>query len=197
MSASATPATRRPRQCVGRILVRFALHAGPVLGLIAGMAHGADEWHSLGPNQIGAPFDRVAREVPLKCRDDAKSRVCRVSSRPASFDGVPAMRVEAIFELDRLQQVRVLLAIEHYESVLRSFSQRYGPGDDRSFQAIAGMGGEFTAGVTVWQAQALDMVLEQYAGKIDRSLLTYGAKQAMEEPLRKASSYARGARRDL
>lgn len=165
--------------------------------MIAGAAQGADAWHVLGPGQIGARFEDVSRAVPLQCRDDGATRICTVSADPAAFDGVPAMRIEAVFESGRLHQVGVLLAIEHYATVLRSLGARYGTGDDRSFQAIAGMGGEFPAGVTVWRAEAVSLVLEQYAGKIDRSLLTYGSAQAMDKLLRKTRSYPRGARRDL
>jgi hypothetical protein len=175
----------------------FALQAVAALGLIASPAQGADAWQALGPNRIGTLFKDVSGEVSLRCRDNVAARICSVSSKPATFDGVPVQRIEAVFESGRLQQVRVTLGTEHYEAVLRSFSARYGPGDDRSFQAIAGMGGDFTAGVTVGRAEAVSLVLEQYAGKIDRSLLTYGAVPMMDELLRKTRSYARGARRDL
>jgi len=41
------------------------------------------------------------------------------------------------------------------------------------------------------------VVLEQYAGKIDRTVLSYGSESAMAEVVRKVTSYPRGVRRDL
>ncbi len=182
---------------MARPCARFALCGAWVLAVVAGPAQGADAWHALGPERIGARFEDISRAVPLQCRDEGATRVCTVTLSPAVFDEVPAMRIEAVFDAGHLHQVRVLLDIEHYEPVLRSHAARYGTGEDRSFQAIAGMGGEFTAGVTVWREAAVNLVLEQYAGKIDRSLLTYGSAQAMDKLLRKTGSYPRGARRDL
>jgi len=43
----------------------------------------------------------------------------------------------------------------------------------------------------------VSVVLEQYAGKIDRGALSYGSESAMVELVRKVTSYPRGARRDL
>jgi len=41
------------------------------------------------------------------------------------------------------------------------------------------------------------VVLEQYAGKIDRTRLSYGSESAMAGLVRKVTSYPRGVRRDL
>jgi hypothetical protein len=56
---------------------------------------------------------------------------------------------------------------------------------------------EFEAGVHLWAHNGISLVLEQFAGKIDRSLLTYGAAAPMADLMRSKTSYPRGAHRDL
>lgn len=178
-----------------------AVRAVLVLVLLAstvGQARSADGWESLGPAHIGASFDEVSRNTALTCKREARSRVCTLSSHaPIAFAGVAATGIEATFDDDRLQRVRVSLQVGHYEELLRILTARYGEGEDHGFVAIAGMSGDFAAGVFVWRTAALSLVLEQYAGKIDRSALTYGTESSMAGLLRKVNAYARGARRDL
>jgi hypothetical protein len=169
-----------------------------LLASTAGQARGADAWESLGPAHIGASFDEVSRSTAYACRGEAAPRVCAVSSQtPIAFAGVPATGIEAMFDDYRLQRIKVSLGVGQYEELLRILTARYGEGEDHGFVAIAGMSGEFAAGVFVWRTAALSVVLEQYAGKIDRSALTYGTESSMAGLVRKVNAYARGARRDL
>ncbi len=178
-----------------------AVRAALVVLLLAstvGQARSADAWDSLGPARIGASFDDVSRNTALTCKRDAAPRVCAVSLQaPIAFAGVAATSIEATFDDDRLQRVRVSLQVGNYEELLRILTARYGEGEDHGFVAIAGMSGDFAAGVFIWRTGALSLVLEQYAGKIDRSALTYGIESSMAGLVRKVNAYARGARRDL
>ena len=187
--------TRRARFnfCALRVLFCATL-----LAPAGGYSGEPDVWDRLGPERIGAGFDDVAQRIALHCGAEAARRVCTVSS-PTSivFADVTVVRIEAVFGDSRMEQVRVTLGIKQYANLFRVLTARYGEGDDRSFNAIAGMGGDFAAGVHVWRVAAVSLVLEQYAGKIDSSALTYGSASSMADLVRKANSYARGARRDL
>jgi hypothetical protein len=73
-----------------------------------------------------------------------------------------------------------------------------GASDDRSFRARGGMAAaEFEAGVHLWKQDGVSTVLEQFAGKIDRSVLTYGSADALADLVRSKTAYPRGAHRDL
>ena len=175
-----------------------ALLVAALLASAPGQAHAADAWELLGPARIGASFDGVSQNVTLACGKEAARRVCTASSQaPIVFAGLPVARIEAVFDDSRLEQVKVTLGNQHYEDLFRVLTTRYGEGEDRSFLARAGMAGDFVAGVYIWRTAALSLVLEEYAGKIDRSALTYGTDSSMAALLRKTNSYPRGAHRDL
>ena len=174
------------------------LLASALLGFTAGQACGADAWDALGPARIGATFGEVSRELALSCSGEAARRACAPTSRaPVEFAGLPVGRIEAVFEDAKLVKVTVVLPDQQYQSLLRGLTTRYGEGEDRSFIARAGMAGEFVAGVFLWREGGVSLVLEQYAGKIDRSSLNYGSEPAMAELIRSKTAYPRGARRDL
>ena len=97
----------------------------------------------------------------------------------------------------RLSKVRVIFSDLQYPTLLRFLTDGFGDGEDHSYIARAGMAGEFIAGVYLWHHAGVSVVLEQYAGKIDRGALSYGSESAMAEVVRKMTSYPRGARRDL
>jgi hypothetical protein len=59
------------------------------------------------------------------------------------------------------------------------------------------MAGDFEAGVQLWSSGDVALVLEQYAGKIDRAALTYGDAEAMAPLLARKRAYPPGAWRDL
>ena len=175
-----------------------ALLVAALLASAPGQAHGADAWESLGPARIGASFDEVSQSAALACSREAARRVCAaLSQAPIVFAGLPVARIEAVFDDSGLEQVTVTLGNQHYEDLFRFLTERYGEGEDRSFLARAGMAGDFVAGVFVWRTATLSLVLEEYAGKIDRSVLTYGSEPSMADLVRKANAYPRGAHRDL
>jgi hypothetical protein len=171
-----------------RILTALALAmAGP-----AAAAH--DAWDALGPGAIGASREQLEAKLPLQCQ----AQVCRPAADAANrFAGAAVERIELAFDADRLARVTVRFGTQHYERVLGAVRQRFGEGADHSFQARAGMAGEFAAGVFVWSRPDLALVLEQYAGKITRSQLVYGTPQALAGLLRDKTATPRGARRDL
>jgi hypothetical protein len=155
----------------------------------------AVDW--LGPERIGASFQEISVHVALTCGGESIRLACTASAPGEVFDGIPVQRIEAMFQDAQLARGRVMFADTHYEALLRALTGRYGPGEDRSFVANAGMAGYFPAGVFVWTSGAVNLVLEQYAGKIDRSSLTYGTHSSMAGLLQKIRAYPRGARRDL
>ena len=183
----------------GRVkVIRAFLVSTLLASSMAGQAVGADAWDSLGPGRIGATFDEISQDIALACGTQTERRVCAVSSQaPLFFADMPVTRIETVFEDSRLERVNVTLGNKQYANLFRVLTARYGEGEDHSFVAIAGMGGDFVAGVHVWRTAASSLVLEQYAGKIDRSALTYGSESSMAGLVRKVSAYARGARRDL
>ena len=178
-------------------VVRAALVAMLLAPALA-QAQALDAWEPVGPARIGASFDEVSRDAPLACSEEGSRRFCTLSAQATIvFAGVPVTRIEALFEGSRLERVKVVLGVRQYQDLLRVLTAHYGEGEDRSFLAIAGMGVDFMAGVYVWHTATSSLVLEQYAGKIDRSALTYGSAPAMADLVGKSNAYPRGARRDL
>ena len=117
-----------------------ALLVSTLLASVAGQAHAADAWESLGPARIGATFDEVSQQAALACGREAARRVCTVSSPvPIIFAGLPVARIEAVFGDSRLEQVKVTLGNQHYEDLYRALTARYGEGEDCSVLARAGM----------------------------------------------------------
>jgi hypothetical protein len=164
----------------------------------AGQDRAADAWEALGPTRIGHRFDEVSNDIALTCDGGTKRQVCATdASAKIPFGGVPARSIQAVFDDARLSKVTVIFSDLQYPTLLRFLTDRFGNGEDRSYVARAGMAGEFSAGVYLWRQAGLSVVIEQYAGKIDRAVLSYGSESAMAEVVRKATSYPRGARRDL
>ena len=177
--------------------VRWALAA--LLWLPAWPACAGDLWDQLGPARIGATRAEIARQVSIVCGAGEPERVCNPGAGSAEiFAGVPVKRVDLYFGQERLVRVTVSLSDQHYQALLSFLSTQFGASDDRSFLARGGMAAvEFEAGVHLWKHDGVSLVLEQFAGKIDRSALTYGSDAAMADLVRAKTSYPRGARRDL
>ena len=177
------PATRLPAlaTCVALVAINSAYAAQDASELLA-------------PAAIGATRAEVEAKVPLHCQ----AQICQPAAGALrELASVPLDRAELRFDDDRLARVSVRFAIQHYEAMLGTLRARFGKGADHSFQARAGMAGEFSAGVFVWVQSDLALVLEQYAGKIDKSRLTYGTPAAMTDLVRAKTAAPRGARRDL
>jgi len=167
-------------------------------GSLAGQGQDGDAWVTLGPAQIGASFDEISTQIALTCSGEGAHKVCAAARGTTVFFGkLPVARIEALFDNVRLVKVTVSLSEQHYDNLLRFLIDHYSQGEDRSFLARAGMAGEFVAGLHVWRQDGVSLVFEQYAGKIDRCALSYGSEKAMADLVRKATSYPRGARRDL
>jgi hypothetical protein len=179
----------RPLRRTVRLAI-LALLAMPVAGAAA------DAWDALGPSRIGEPEERIVAAVGLQCREEAALRVCAADG--ANFAGVPVTAIEARFRAGTLASVHVLLAEAQYAALLGALRARLGEPEDRSYRARAGMAGEFDAGVKLWtQDHAGAVVLEQFAGRITRSGLTFGDAASMASMLTEKRSYPPGALRDL
>jgi len=168
-----------------------------LLWLLAGPACAGDLWERLGPARIGAP--RAEFAGPMVCSADEREHVCVVSAGAGeTFAGVPVKAVELRFSEELLVRAAVTLSERYYAALLSFLGTQFGPSDDRTFRARGGMAAaEFEAGVHLWKQAGVSLVLEQFAGKIDRSVLTYGTAAAMADLVRSKTSYPRGAHRDL
>jgi len=164
---------------------------------LATVASAADIWDALGPARIGASKAEVTEQLPLSCDASGLAQRCTPAGISGNFDGVAATAIELTFEDARLTKVSVTFSDQYYEALLRQLVARFGTGEDHSFRARAGMGGEFIAGVYLWSLDGIRLVLEQFAGKIDRSALVYGTDEAMADLVREKTAYPPGARRDL
>ena len=168
--------------------------------LAAALALGAagvaaqDAWEAVGPARIGSLRTEIEANVPLQCQPKACVPLAGSLVRAA---GVPVQHVELRFVEGRLAQVTIGLGEQHYAALFEALRQKLGPGADHSYQARAGMAGEFVAGVFIWSAPEVTLVLEQFAGKITRSQLVYGTPQALADLVRAKTATPRGARRDL
>ena len=161
----------------------------------AGMSAAAqDSWHALGPAAIGAGRAQLQAQLALQCQAESCTPAAGAVD---AFAGVPVERIDLAFDTDRLSRVTVRFAAQHYEQMLYALRERFGEGADHSYQARAGMAGEFTAGVFVWLRRDLALVLEQFAGRITRSQLVYGTPQALAALVQDRTATPRGARRDL
>ena len=167
-----------------------------LLATACALACAADVLDWLGPQRIGASLQEISLHGALECDGGPAGQTCSAQAPGEIFD-VPVRRIEASFQNARFAQGRMMFATTHYAPLLRALNERYGPGEDHSFVAIAGMAADFPAGVFIWRSGPISLVLEQYAGKIDRSSLTYGTHASMAGLMQKIRAYPRGARRDL
>jgi hypothetical protein len=167
--------------------------------LLAWPAAAADLWDQLGPARIGAGRAEIAGEISVTCSAAGDGQVCTASTGTGlTFAGLPVRAMELRFAEERLVRVAVRFSEQHYRALLAFLGTQFGASDDRSFRARGGMAmAEFEAGVHVWEHDGVSLVLEQFAGKIDRSVLAYGSAAEMADLVRSKTSYPRGARRDL
>lgn len=169
-----------------------------VLGLVLAVrcaAAGTGAWEALGPSAIGRDRAAVGAAVALAC--DQGEPLQRCTAPLTELAGVPVRGLEAGFRDGRLAWVTVRLDPDRYAAALEAVRARLGEPEDRSFRARAGMAGDFEAGVQLWNAGDVAVVLEQYAGKIDRGALRYGDARAMAELVARKRAYPPGAWRDL
>jgi hypothetical protein len=162
-------------------------------------AGAGDLWDQLGPAKIGASRAEIAGEMAMTCSPAAGAQVCAASVQPGrTFAGLPVQAVDLSFAEERLVRVALRLNERYYRALLAFLGEQFGVSDNRTFRARGGMAmAEFEAGVHLWEHDGVSLVLEQFAGKIERSMLTYGTAAMMAELVRSKTSYPRGARRDL
>ena len=162
--------------------------------LLADGACAADLWDRIGPARIGAETAQL--DVPMTCDEHRRCALNAVAGE--TFAGVAVRAVELQFVHGQLARVAVTLSERYYSMLFSFLSAQLGASDDHTFRARGGMAAaEFEAGVHLWKHDGVSLVLEQFAGKIDRSLLSYGSASAMADLVRSKTSYPRGAHRDL
>jgi hypothetical protein len=167
-----------------------------LLWLLAGAACAADLWDRIGPTRIGATRAELA--MPMACTAVEKDQVCALGTGSEdTVAGVPVRAVELRFAQEQLTRMAVTFSERYYSRLLSFLGAHLGASDDHTFLARGGMAAEFEAGVHLWKHGGVSLVLEQFAGRIDRSMLTYGNVPAMADVMRSKTSYPRGARRDL
>lgn len=154
-----------------------------------------ERWEELGPRRVGTPAEQLEALQGARCTGDGPQRTCLLAG--GVFLGVPVRGVEALLRDGSLAQVVVRFDSTHYAALLEALRARLGEPEDRSYRARAGMAGEFEAGVGLWEQGTAGVILEEYAGKIDRGALTFGDAQAMRAALARERAFPPGARRDL
>jgi len=138
--------------------------------------------------------------MQFDCAEPSTRERCGMRAPPALPGGVLPQSLDVLFRGQALAQVRGLFAEKHHAAMLERLRAALGTPEDRSFRIRAGMAGTFEAGVHVWHVERAAgswfLVLEQYAGKIDRSALTWGDAQAMDTLLERVRRPGQGGARD-
>jgi hypothetical protein len=167
----------------------------------APVAAGVAPLEGFDPLVPGAARVGLEARMQFDCATQSRDQRCRVPAPPALPDGVAPKALEVLFRDQALAQVQGLFDEKHHAGMLARLRAALGPPEDRSFRTRAGMAGAFEAGVHVWSLESATgnwfVVLEQYAGKIDRSALTWGDEPAMRSLLERVRRPGRGEARDL
>lgn len=170
------------------------------LGVSLGAA-AADLFDGLAPERAGAELTAVLEEAELACmRDPGVADVRRCRPLPGAMNalGRAALReVEAIFVDRQLAQVTAYVAESQFDEVRQVLSERLGAGQDWTIVIRAGMAGQFTDEIRIWETERFVLIAQQFDRKIDRSSIVYGTPQAMAELLQRARSTPPGSMRDL
>jgi hypothetical protein len=169
--------------------------------LVSGSGLAADGWEVFGAEQLGLSRDQLMAQIALEC-EPAQAASGLQTCKPApealrSLAGVPAQQVELKFREGQLEKVSARLNEANFEALEQYLAQRYGPGEDRSYRFRSGMGAELTNRVLLWRTERFALVIQQFAGKIDRSSLSCGTHEAMAEIVREKTSYQPGSRREF
>jgi hypothetical protein len=161
-----------------------------------------DGWQVFGPDALGVSREQVAAQVPLQCSSEAgepDSLACQPASGALSgFAGVPVQKIELTFRGDRLEKVAGRLHESHFEALERFITAHAGEGSDCSYRFRGGMGAaEFVNRILLWRTPGYALVIQQFQGKIDRSVFNYGTQAAMADVVKEKTAYPPGSRRDL
>jgi hypothetical protein len=169
--------------------------------MMASAAPPADVFDGLQPELIGAQLTSVLEGAELACKQDREhTEIRRCRPLPGALDnlgGVAIASVEATFVDDRLSRVTIYFPEPRFPAAEAVLAARMGEAKDRSYIVRAGMAGTFVNRVLVWESDDRIAIAQQYDGKIDRSSLVYGSREAMAESLRNIESGTPGVARDL
>jgi hypothetical protein len=173
------------------------LLSSPVVGWTA-----ADGWELFGAEQVGASRAQISQQVQLDCQPvagEADTLNCKpVPGAVQTFGGVPFQRLELTFRDERLEKVAGRLHESHFEALEHFVTQRLGEGQNCSYVFRGGMGAaEFVNRIRLWRSAGYALVIQQFQGKIDRSVFSYGTEAAMSDLVKEKTAYPPGSRRDL
>jgi hypothetical protein len=162
----------------------------------------ADGWQVFGPDALGVSREQVAAQVPLQCSSqDGEPDVLACQPAPGalnSFAGVPVQKIELTFRRDRLEKVAGRLHESQFAALEQYVTARHGSGRDCSYLFRGGMGAaEFVNRILLWQMPGYALVIQQFQGKIDRSVFSYGTQAAMADVVKEKTAYPPRSRRDL
>jgi len=182
--------------------VRAVVWVAAALVASAVAAEPADGWQVFGPDALGIGRDQVAVQMPLQCgSEDAEPDLLVCQPAPgamSTFAGVPVQKIELTFRGDRLEKVTGRLHESQFEALERFITARAGAGRDCSYLFRGGMGAaEFVNRILLWRAPDYALVIQQFQGKIDRSVFSYGTPAAMAEVVKEKTAYPPRSRRDL
>ena len=164
-------------------------------------AAAADLFDGLAPERAGAELTAVLEEAELACmRDPGVADVRRCRPLPGAMNalGEAALReVEAIFVDRQLAQVTAYFAESRFAAVRQVLSERLGAGQDWTIVIRAGMAGQFSDEIRIWETERFVLIAQQFDRKIDRGSIVYGTPEAMAELLQRVRSTPPGSMRDL
>jgi len=158
-----------------------------------------DVLQRLAPDLLGSELTGVFEDAELTCREDrADLRRCVAAGGAHwTLGGVSLNAVEAVFYDHQLARVAVYFAEARFADVLPFLSACFGAGEDWSVTLRAGMAGQFSDQIRLWETDRFVLVAQQYDGKIDRSSVIYGTTRAMAPLVQRIRSSPRGGLRDL
>jgi hypothetical protein len=172
------------------------LLSSPVVGWAA-----EDGWELFGVDWVGASRAQISQQVQLDCQP-VDGEASTLNCRPApgavqTFGGAPFQRLELTFRDERLEKVAGRLHESQFEALERFVTQRLGEGQNCSYVFRSGMAAESVNRIRLWRHARYALVIQQFQGKIDRSMFSYGTEAAMSDLVRQKTAYPPGSRRDL
>ncbi|PWT74256.1 MAG: hypothetical protein C5B46_04345 [Proteobacteria bacterium] len=164
-------------------------------------AAAGDLFDGLSPDRVGAELTAVLEEAELACTHDSSDPQLRhCNPLPGALNALGSIslgEVEALFVDQHLARVTAYFAERRFDDVRRTLSERLGDSTDWTIVIRAGMAGQFTDQIRIWENDHFVLIAQQFDRKIDRSSVIYGTPASMAELLRRIKSTPAGSMRDL
>ena len=181
---------------------RIAVSASLLLACAAALrANAGDLFDGLAPELAGAELSAVLEGAELACRREpgaADMRRCHpLAGSLDALGGVRLTEVEALFVDRQLAQVVAYFPERRFAEVKQLLSERLGQGQDWTVVIRAGMAGQFSDEIRIWETERFVLIAQQFDRKIDRGSVIYGTPTAMAELLQQLKSTPPGGMRDL